>query len=102
MRRTGLVLVLPLDLEDVEEVGRRGVDLDEVLVRLWCWLREVFHHELLGALHLVNMSHFPEGSVELTAVISHEIRTYLDIFLDLNSTHLEGFNGISARAKRSR
>jgi len=38
--RTGLVLVFPLHLEDVEEVGSRGVDLDQVLVGLWDRIRE--------------------------------------------------------------
>lgn len=49
-KRTRLVLVFPLDLEDVEEVCGRGVDLDDILVVLGHRVREVGDLELLGAL----------------------------------------------------
>lgn len=38
---TRLILVFSLDLQDVEEVGRRGVNLDEVLIRLRRRVREL-------------------------------------------------------------
>ena len=44
------MLVLALDLEDVEEVGRRGVHLDQVLVRLRDRVRELCYLELGGVL----------------------------------------------------
>lgn len=44
------MLVFALDLEDVEEVGGGGVDLDEVLIVLWCGIGDVDDLELLGAL----------------------------------------------------
>lgn len=48
---TGLGLVFALDLEDVEEVCGRGVDLDEVfIVLLGDGLREFCYTELLGRL----------------------------------------------------
>ena len=50
---TGLVLVFPLDLEDVEEVGRRCVHLDHVLVILGRRIGDVCDLQLLGALKTV-------------------------------------------------
>jgi len=47
---TRLMLVFPLDLEDVEEVGCCRVHLDEVLVRGRLGVRELRHFELMGPL----------------------------------------------------
>lgn len=47
---TGLELVFALDLEDVEEVGGGGVDLDQVLVVFGGWIGQVGDLELIGAL----------------------------------------------------
>jgi len=57
-----LVLVFALNLQDIEKVGRRGVDLDQILVipghRIW----QIGDLELFGS---------------------------LDIFFDLNASHGE-------------
>lgn len=50
MGRTRLVLVFALALEDVEEVGGGGVDLDEVLVGLGHGVWDVGDSELRGVL----------------------------------------------------
>lgn len=47
---TRLALVFALDLQDVEEVGCGGVDLDEVVIALGDGIREVLDLELAGAL----------------------------------------------------
>ena len=47
---TRLVLVFALDLQDIKKVGRRGVDLDEVLVRGRLGVRKIRHPELMGSL----------------------------------------------------
>jgi hypothetical protein len=47
---TRLVLVFALNLQDIKEVGRRGVDLDEVLVKGRLGVRELRHPELVGSL----------------------------------------------------
>lgn len=43
---TWLVLVLSLNLQDVEKVGRRGVHLDEVLVFFGDRIGQIFYYEL--------------------------------------------------------
>ena len=48
--RTGLALVAALDLENVEKVGRRGVDLDEILVILGSRVRQLRDLEVRRAL----------------------------------------------------
>ncbi len=50
MRRTRLVLVFPLDLERVEEVGPGGVHLDQVLIGTGDGVREGRNLELARAL----------------------------------------------------
>lgn len=44
------MLVLSLDLQDVEEVGRRGVNLDQVLIRLWRRVRKGDNLEVINSL----------------------------------------------------
>lgn len=77
---TWLVLVFPLDLQNVEEVGCCGVDLDEILV--WCWLGvwEVCDFQFLGSLWLW-----------LGAVLFYGLgeATGFDIFGDLDASHCD-------------
>lgn len=47
---TRLVLVFPLDLEDVEEVGCRGVHLDQVVARTGHRIWEISNPEFLRTL----------------------------------------------------
>jgi hypothetical protein len=47
---TGLVLVFPLDLEDVKEVGTGGLDLDQVFIWLGYGVGEVGDPELIRSL----------------------------------------------------
>lgn len=47
---TRLVLVLPLDLENIEKVGGGGVDGNEVLVRRGLDVGQRLNDELVGAL----------------------------------------------------
>lgn len=47
---TRLVLVLPLDLKDVEEVGCCGVDFDQVVTLAGHWVWEIRYPEFLRAL----------------------------------------------------
>jgi len=54
-RRTRLVLVFALNLEDVKEVGPRGVDLDQVLVWVGDRIREGGDFEVLWALGSVGI-----------------------------------------------
>jgi hypothetical protein len=49
-----LVLVLSTDLEEVEEVGGRGMDGDEVLCGFRLGRREVEDFEVFGVLKLVS------------------------------------------------
>lgn len=54
-KRTRLVLVLALYLQDVEEVGRRGLDLDEVFVGLGRRVGQVNDLEIRRALRDSNL-----------------------------------------------
>jgi len=54
-KRTRLVLVLALHLQDVEEVGRRGLDLDEVFVGLGRRVGQVNDLEIRRALRDSNL-----------------------------------------------
>ena len=47
---TWLVLIFALDLQDVEEVGGRGVDLDQVVIGARLRVRQLGDGELFGAL----------------------------------------------------
>ncbi len=49
-RLTRLMLIFALYLEDIKEVGGGGVNLDQVLIVLWCGIGEVNDLELIRAL----------------------------------------------------
>jgi hypothetical protein len=49
-RQTRLMLVFSLDLENVEEIGSRGMDLDEILIRGGLGIRELSDLELVRPL----------------------------------------------------
>lgn len=51
--RTRLVLVFPLDLQNVKEVGRCRMHLDEILARSWLRVRQLGHFELVRALQVL-------------------------------------------------
>ena len=50
MTLTRLVLILALDLQDVEEVGGRSVDLDQIVMGARLGVRQLGDGELFGAL----------------------------------------------------
>lgn len=50
---TRLVLVFALDLQDVKEVGRRGMHLDQVLVRARLGVRQLGDLELMRSLQVL-------------------------------------------------
>lgn len=54
-KRTWLMLIFALDLEDVEEVGGSSVDLDEVLIGFGGRVGKVRHLELLGRLMVMRL-----------------------------------------------
>ena len=78
-RQWRLVLVLALNLEEVEEVGARGVDFNQVMIRRGGGCREVCDREVKRAL-LVVSSQYVSSELEPSA-------THLDIFPNLQSSH---------------
>lgn len=53
---TRLILVFPLDLQDVEEIGSGGVYLDEILIRLRLRFGKLCYFKLFRPLKLVLIS----------------------------------------------
>lgn len=51
-----MVLVLAANLEQIEEVGRRGVDGDQIFVVLWCRVRKRLDLEVIWSLLLSALS----------------------------------------------
>jgi hypothetical protein len=49
----GLMLVFAADLKEIEEVGCRRVDSNEVFAGFWNWVGEVDYLEVLGALTMI-------------------------------------------------
>ena len=90
MALTRLGLVFPLNLENIEEIGCGGVNLDQVLI----WLREgvceLDDFELLGPLEILCERGFVAG----TAVCygeSGNSGSHLDVLGYLNASHLVQF-----------
>lgn len=75
-------MVFPLDLQDVEEVGCRGVHLDEILVRSGFGVRQLRHFELMRPLQA--------QSDTSTLVPAREQLGYahLDILSQLDALHV--------------
>ena len=49
------MLVLAANLEQIEEVGRRGVDGDQVFVVFWCRIWEGLNLDVIWSLSLLAM-----------------------------------------------
>jgi hypothetical protein len=68
-----LVLVLSTDLEEVEEVGGRGMDGDEVLCGFRLGRREVEDFEIFRTLMLLVGMHVFERGEELEATLTYSL-----------------------------
>jgi hypothetical protein len=71
------VLVFASDLKKVKEIGCSGVDADYILIFGWGWVWEFSHSELFWTLEL------------LIFLYRAGIGACLDVFFDLDATHLE-------------
>lgn len=53
VKLTRLVLVFALDLENVKEIGRSGVNLNQIFIWFGCGIGELGDFELVGRLDLL-------------------------------------------------
>lgn len=95
MTLTRLVLILALDLQDVEEVGGRSVDLDQIVMGARLGVRQLGDGELFGALWFVGYRWcraWPGryDQVEGTEAAAGGLRTYFDILGNLDAAHRVG------------
>ena len=74
-------MVFAADLEQVEEVGSRGMDGDEVFVRLGCRCRKIEDFEDFWTLCIIRTRY----------LTLEEHDPYRYVLLDLYSFHLEEF-----------